>query len=173
MTRFCKRLTPWLAGASLSIATMAAANQQPAVVVNDDDITIRGCVGRVQPGSVTTAPLLVWTRGDIMLGNASALGTGRLTERVFYWLDDDEDLSKHIGQMIEVKGDLGDIEKGEVDIERDGDFTKIELKLDGKTEKARVPTAWLGVPRGEAEFDIVTRKIDVDEVTVIGACPIR
>jgi hypothetical protein len=89
---------------------------------------------------------------------------------VFYWLEDDEDLSKHVGQMIEVGGDLGDFEKGEVDIEKDGDFTEIELKLDGKTEKARVPSAWLGAPRGEGEFDIVARKIDVDKVTVLGTC---
>jgi hypothetical protein len=172
MTRFSKQLTMWVAGASLSVATVAAAGQQPAVAVRGDDITIRGCVSRVQPGSVGLAPMLVWTRGDIMLGNASALNAA-LTERVFYWLDDDEDLAKHIGQTIEVKGDLGDFEKGEVEIDRDGEFTNIELKLDGKKEKARVPTAWLAVPRGEGEFDIVARKVDVDKVSVIGACGAR
>jgi hypothetical protein len=168
-TLFSKRLMAVVAGASLSMVTLAAAGQQPTVVVNDDDITLRGCVGRVQPGSVPAAPMLVWTRGDIMLSNASVLG-GLSSGRVFYWLEDDEDLSKHVGQMIEVEGDLGDFEKGEVDIEKDGDFTEIELKLDGKTEKARVPSAWLGAPRGEGEFDIVARKIDVDKVTVLGAC---
>jgi hypothetical protein len=170
---FSKRLTPWLAGASLSVARLAGAGQQPTVVVQDDDITIRGCVGRVQPGSVSTTQMLVWTRGDIMLSNASAIRSGQLAERVFYWLDDDEDLSKHVGQMIEVEGDLGDFEKGEVDIEKDGDFTEIELKLAGETEKARVPTKWLSEPRGEGEFDIVARKIDVDDVRVLGACPTR
>ena len=170
---FYRRLTPWLAGAALSVATVATAAQQPTVVVHDDDITIRGCVGRVQPGSIGNAPALVWTRGDIMLSGASALNAGQLTDRVFYWLDDDEDLSKHVGQMVEVKGDLGDFKKGEVEIDRDGDFTKIELKLGGKTEKARVPTAWLGVPQSEGDFDIVSRKIDVDKVKVLGACPAR
>ena len=170
---FSRQLTPWLAGASLSIATLAGAGQQPTVVVQDDDITIRGCVGRVQPGSVAATPMLVWTRGDIMLSNASAIRAGQLTERVFYWLDDDEDLSKYVGQMIEVEGDLGDFQKGEVDIERDGDFTEIELTLGGETEKARVPTKWLEAPRSEGEFDIVARKIDVDDVRVLGACPTR
>ena len=170
---FSKRLTPWLAGASLSIATLAAAGQQPAVAVRGDDITIRGCVGRAQPGTATNAPMLVWTRGDIMLSNASAIGAAQSTGRVFYWLEDDEDLSKHVGQMIEVEGDLGDFQKGEVDIDRDGDFTKIELKLGGKTEKARVPTTWLGAPQGEGDFDIVARKIDVDDVKVLGTCPTR
>jgi hypothetical protein len=174
MTRtWSRKLTTSLAAASLSLATLAAAGQQPSVVVNDNDITIRGCVGRMSPGGPTDERMLVWTRGDIMLSNPSALRSGQLAERVFYWLDDDEDLSKHIGQMIEVKGDLGDFKKGEVDIERDGNFTKIELKLDGKTERARVPTAWLGTSRGEGEFDIVSRKIDVDSVKILGACPAR
>jgi hypothetical protein len=172
-TPFFRPLMPWLAGAFWSVATLAGAGQQPAVVVHGDDITIRGCVDRVQPGSLSAEPMLVWTRGDIMLSNAKSLLTGASTERVFYWLDDDDDLGKHIGQMIEVKGDLGEFEKGEVEIDKDGDFTKIELKLGGKTEKARVPTAWLGGARGEAEFDIVARKIDVDEVKVVGPCPVR
>jgi hypothetical protein len=47
---------------------------------------------------------------------------------------------------------------------------QIEMKLDGKTEKARVPTAWFGAPRGEGEFEIITRRIDVDSVKVLGAC---
>ena len=173
MAEFSKRLALWVAGGSLSLATVAAAGQQTAVAVRGDDITIRGCVSRAQPGSVGTAPMLVWSRGDIMLGNAAALNAAQLTDRVFYWLDDDEDLAKHIGQNIEIKGDLGDFEKGEVEIDRDGEFTNIELKLDGKKEKARVPTAWLTVPRGEGEFDIIARKVDVDKINVIGACGSR
>ena len=169
---FSRRLTPWFAAASLSVTTLAAAGQQ-SVVVDDDEITIRGCVGQATPGSRADDRMLVWTRGDIMLSNPSALRSGQLAERVFYWLDDDEDLSKHVGQMIEVKGDLGDFEKGEVEFDKDGDFTKIELKLDGETERARVPTAWLGPTRSEGEVDIVARKIDVDSVKVLGACPVR
>ena len=169
--RLSGRLTPWFAAASLSIATLAAA-QQPTVVVDDDEITMRGCVGPVSAGPADQR-MLVWTRGDIMLTNPSALRSGQLAERVFYWLDDDEDLSKHVGQLIEVKGDLGDFEKGEIEFDKDGDFTKIELKLDGKTERARVPTAWLGASRSEGEVNIVGRKIDVDSVKVLGACPVR
>ena len=170
---FSRGLTTWLAAASLSMTTLVAAGQQPTVVVDDDDITIRGCVGPVSPGGPADERMLVWTKGDIMLRNPSALRSGQLAERVFYWLEDDEDLSKHIGQMVEVKGDLGDFEKGEIEFDKDGDFTKIELKLDGDTEKARVPTAWLGAHRGEGQIDIVARKIDVDDIKVLGACPVR
>lgn len=170
-TRFRSMVTSSLMGLTLSIAAVVSA-QQPTVVVDDDDITIQGCVGRVSPGSLPAQPLLVWTRGDIMLSSARSMSgpSGTLPERVFYWLDDDEDLSKHVGRMIEVKGELGEFEKGEIEIERDGEFTNIEMKLGGKTEKARVPTAWFGAPRSEGEFEIATRKIDVESVNILGAC---
>jgi len=76
---------------------------------------------------------------------------------------------------VEIKGDLKEIKKGEIEIERDGAFTKIEMKLDGEKETARVPTSWLGVPVGnkEQEFEIVGRRVDVDDVEVLGACTIR
>ena len=158
--------------AALSVATAAATTAQQTVVTGDGDITIRGCVGRVAPGGSQTQQMLVWTRGDIMLSNAASVGAvtpTSVTERVFYWLDDDDDLSKYVGQMVEVKGELGDFKKGELTIKHDGEFTNIELDLAGKKDKARVPTSWLG-PRNEGEFDIASRKIDVDKVSVIGSC---
>jgi hypothetical protein len=160
----------------------AVGAQQPAVTVNDDDITIRGCVREVDLQTGTPS-LLVWSRSDLMLVGAEAassdapnpIGTAGFAGRVFYWLDDDEDLAKHVGQRIEVKGDLEDIEKGEIEIEQDGAFTKIEMKLDGEEETARVPTSWLGVPVGDKEqrFEIVARRVDVDNVKVLGACTVR
>jgi hypothetical protein len=159
-------------GLALMIATAGAAAQEPSVRVKGDDITIRGCVGRATPGAGLTQPTLVWTRSDIMLSNAmsvQASGTTALTDRVFYWLDDEDDLAKYIGQQVEIKGDLGDFKKGEIELKRDGAFTDIEMKLGGKTEKARVPTAWLG-SRSDEDIEIVSRKVDVDEVKRLGAC---
>jgi len=102
----------------------------------------------------------------------SPVGTSGIAGRVFYWLEDDEDLSTHVGQLVEIEGDLEDFEIGEVEIEQDGDFTEIELNLEGKKEKARVPTSWLrgiGSERDQ-EFEIATRRIDVDDIRVLGAC---
>jgi hypothetical protein len=160
------------AALSFSLGTAAFA-QQPSVSVRGDDITIRGCVGRATPGAGLAQPSLVWTRSDIMLSNAMSVGgaaPSSLADRVFYWLDDEDDLAKHVGQQVEIKGDLGDFKKGEIEMKRDGEFTNIELKLGGKTEKARVPTAWLGTSAREREVDIISRKVDVDKVKVIGAC---
>ena len=163
----------------LAIAPVRA--QQPAVTIDDDDITIRGCIRQASTQLAAAPPMLVWSRSDIMLAAASAVdlpkavGTSGIAGRVFYWLDEDEDdLSKHVGQMVEIKGDLEEFEKGEIEITRDGDFTEIELDLDGKEEKARVPTVWLG-PGGsnqnyDVQLDIVARKIDVENVRVLGPC---
>jgi hypothetical protein len=169
-----------LAMATAFAATLGA--QQPAVTVDKDDITIRGCVREVDLRT-TNPSLLVWSRSDLMLVGAEAassdapnpIGTAGFAGRVFYWLDDDEDLAKHVGQQIEIKGDLKDIEKGEIEIDQDGAFTKIEIKLDGKKETARVPTSWLGVPADDKEqkFEIVARRVDVDDVKVLGACTVR
>ena len=160
-----------------TIAVASSAAQQPIVTIDDDEITIRGCVWNADVRNAIPTNMLVWSRGDIMLAGVTSLGsnpigTAGLVGRVFYWLEDDDDLAKHVGQMVEVKGDLEDFETGEVEIDREDDFTEIKLDLDGKKEKARVPTAWLrgtGVDRDQ-EFEIAARRIDVDEVRVLGAC---
>lgn len=121
--------------------------------------------------------LLIWSRGDIMLAGAAALNspsaaTPGLVQRVFYWLDDDDDLSKHAGQRVELKGELEDFEEGEIEIEKDGDFAEIRLELDGDEEEARVPISWLGPGAADADatLEFVARRIDVDEVRGLGAC---
>lgn len=167
------RTTLTTVGLSLALGAVAAFAQQPSISVRGDDITIRGCVGRVSPGAGLTQPTLVWTRSDIMLSNAMSVQAGAqsaLADRVFYWLEDEDDLTKYIGQQVEIKGDLGDFKKGEIELKRDGDFTDIEMKLDGRKEKARVPTAWLNTRTDEGDVTIVSRKIDVDKVKALGAC---
>ena len=163
---------------AVTIAGASSAAQQPIVTVNDDDITIRGCVRNTDIRNGIPTNMLVWSRGDIMLAAATSLGshpvgTAGVAGRVFYWLEDEDDLTRHVGQMVEVKGDLKDFETGEVEIEREDEFfTEIKLDLDGKKEKARVPTAWLrgtGADRDQ-KFEIAARRVDVDEVRVLGAC---
>jgi hypothetical protein len=123
--------------------------------------------------------MLVWTRSDIMLIGATAVGGSTaapaaeagIADRVFYWIENDEDISKHVGQMVEIEGKLRDFEKGEIEVKRDGALTEIKLDLGGKEDTLRLPTSWLGPTTPEdQEFDIVTRKIQPEDVDVIGAC---
>ena len=61
-----------------------------------------------------------------MLAAAEARSTAvPLRDRIFYWLDDDEDLSKHRGQRVEIQGELEDFEKGKVEVDRKDDYTKV------------------------------------------------
>lgn len=170
MTRMKTALT-----VALALGTIGLGAQPPAVTVDGDDITIRGCVTEAGTSSAAAPSVLVWSRSDIMLAAAETLGEhAAVTGRVFYWLDDEEDLSSRLGKRVEITGDLEDLEKGELEIEQDGDgYTKVKLELDGKSEEARVPTSWLGMsPRGDSDedIDIAARKIDVDDIKVLGDC---
>ena len=56
-------------------------------------------------------------------------------------------------------------------IDRDDDYIKVKLDLDGKEEEAKVPAAWVGAwGDKDQKFDIAARRIDVDKVKVLGAC---
>jgi hypothetical protein len=153
---------------SAALVTLAAATGTAA----DDDFTIRGCVTSATAPNVITPSTFVWSRSDIMLAAAEARPDAvPMTGRVFYWLDDDEDLAKYRGQRVEITGELKDIEKGKVKIDRDDGFVKVKLDLDGKEEEAKVPAAWVGAwGDKDQKFDIAVRKIDVDKVKVLGPC---
>jgi hypothetical protein len=167
--------------ASMSFAgavTAAAVQLGPTVTVDGDKITLTGCL--VPADQVTASPdALFWSKGGLMLAGAgaaaapstNAIAASGISGRVFYWLDDEDDLRDHVGKRVEIKGDLEDLEDGKVKVSRDGDFTEIELDIDGDKEEARVPTSWFGsVQPKDAEFKIAVREVDVDEVRALGAC---
>ena len=165
----------------LGIALMAGLLAWPAAVrpravgstAVDDDFVITGCLTESRAPTVVAPSTLVWTRSDIMLAAAEARPDAvPMTGRVFYWLDDDEDLGKYRGRRVEIRGELEDFEKGKVELDRHKDYTKVKLSLKGHTEEAKVPTAWLNPDAGrhDEEFQIVARRIDVKKVKVLGSC---
>lgn len=164
-------------GIALTVGLIALPGARPRAaepgVTIDDDFIISGCMTNAQAPNVIAPSTLVWTRSDIMLAAADARADAvPLTGRVFYWLDDDEDLTKYRGSRVEIKGELKDFEKGKVELDRGKDYTKVKLSLDGHTEEAKVPTAWLNdrASKHDEEFQIVARRIDVKKVKVLGSC---
>jgi hypothetical protein len=164
-----------VAAALVSTANLVVVTRLSA---NDDTITIRGCVRRSDL-SVPLAPsMLALGRNDIMITGAVAMDSPRSVTigggvvPSFYWLDDDEDLAEHVGLDVAISGDLGDFARGEIEIDQDDGITKIEMNLRGTKETARIPTHWLhgtGLDI-EREFEIVGRRLDVDDIRVIGVC---
>lgn len=181
--------------ALVAIATATAfgarhvAAAQHAVHIDGDKITMTGCVTPATAQLQMPFETLLWSRTGILTAGTGAADAvvhadaHELSKRVVYWMDDD-DFTKHTGQMVEVRGKLEDLDEGELEIDRDGDFTEIRLELGGEEQKIRVPTAWLertqaGRPSRAAnrvedvEIKIATRKVDVDDVKVLGPCPRR
>ena len=167
--------------------TATAATAQHAVHIDGDDISVRGCVAPSTAQLQMPFETLIWSRGGILTAGTAVVdkavhaGAHDLASRVLYWMDED-DLDEHVGQMVEVRGKLEGLETGELEIERDGAYTEIRLELDGDEEKIRVPTAWLTSPSvtrassdddADIDIEIATRKIDVDDVKVLGPCPVR
>lgn len=159
--------------AASSLVALAAS--QPGVSIDKDDITIHGCVVRAERYAPVDRMPLVWSRNDILValtdGGGPGRGSGDPGGRLFYWLDD-EDLSEHVGRRVEITGDLDDVEKGEIEITREDDFTTIELEFEGRQEKARVPTPWFAIGRSgdEREYQVVVQRVDVDDVRPLGIC---
>ena len=164
-------------GIALTVGLVAAAGLRGGAAGGavDDDFTIRGCVTNATAPNVVTPSTFFWSRGDIMLAAAEARPDAvPMTGRVFYWLDegDQEDLAKYAGQRVEIKGELKDLEKGKVKIDRDDGFVKVKLDLDGKDREARVPVDWVSSWKSDKDekYDIAVRRVDIDKVKVLGAC---
>jgi hypothetical protein len=89
--------------------------------------------------------------------------------RILYWLDDDDDvLDKLMGQQVEVVGEVeGDIERGEIDIERENGMIELEIKADGRKTTVKLPDVPSAVGTSgsvgdrEKELDYIVRKLDV------------
>jgi hypothetical protein len=158
------------------------ALQQAMVIAGDDNFLMRGCVRSVDLGASSPPDMLVWSGRNVMLTGLTplstsapdAVGTSGLTSRTFYWIEDD-DLFEHVGQMVEVRGDIKDFEDTDVRIRHAGGFTEIELDIDDRTERVRLPTSWLRRPGADRDvsLDVIARRIDVDEVFPLASCSFR
>ena len=163
-------------GIALTVGLVAAGlHGSAARAAVDDDFTITGCVTSATAPNVVTPSTFFWSSGDIMLAAAEARPDAvPMTGRVFYYLDDhdQEHLSKYAGQRVEIKGDLKELEKGKVKIDRDKDVVKVKLDLDGKDREARVPADWVSGWKSDKDekYDIAVRRVDIDKVKVLGTC---
>jgi hypothetical protein len=176
------RLVPIVALIS-SVASPAIAQQGPAGD-RDDQIVITGCVVRADQKLSGPRTFLVWSKGDVYLDSTitdikpaerapGAVGTSGNTNRIFYWIDDEDDLMKHAGKRVEVVGELSDeLDEGKINVERKGALIEVEFEWEGKDVTARVPTQWLTpeTPARDVEFDVAVRRVDVEKVNVLGSC---
>lgn len=169
------------------LASLGAADAQAPAGDKDDQFVVTGCVTRA--ADVRTASPhgpFVWSRGDLYLSSPTLklkpsetgrpVGTAGTELLTFYWIEDEDDFAKYAGQQVEVVGELSNqLQKGEVEIERHDNVIEVEFDVNGREATAHIPTPWLGPAAGdkEFEFDVVVRTVDVEKVTVMGACASR
>ncbi|OFW11358.1 MAG: hypothetical protein A3H96_18915 [Acidobacteria bacterium RIFCSPLOWO2_02_FULL_67_36] len=128
-------------GAALALVISAAVSAQQAPTVSafgdDKDITLTGCVVKGDGGyvlaNVTEPPNFgVMAQPAGTSGSVAATASAAIAARTLYWLHDDKDLDEHAGQRVEVTGKFtGDVDKGEIAVEREGGLVEIEFKAEG------------------------------------------
>src|SRR5207244_1854275 len=101
------------------------------------------------------------------------VGTSGSGGTIFYWLDEDRDLEKHVGHQVDIQGELkGDVKPGEIKIDRKARWTEIQIQSEGRSLKADVPEGLFVVgPRDTSDngrVDVLVRRVDTKHVRMVG-----
>ena len=92
---------------------------------------------------------------------ATAVGQGK---RMLYWLDDDDDeVKKLMGQLVEVTGDVeGEVKRAEIEIERENGMIELDIKSGGRKATVKLPEGAVAVGSArEVELEYDVRKLEV------------
>ena len=140
-----------------------------------DPVVLTGCVIRADGGD---GYLLINTPREPAMASVeprakapTTVGTTEVFTNIFYWLNKDDDLTPHIGHLVEVDGDVkGDLREGQIKIDRKDQWTEIEVESDGREMKARVPNASIiAAPDADRKMAVMVRRVDVNKVRMIDA----
>ena len=173
---------PHIALAGLFACTMMIprldAGSPTAFLVDDGHVKLTGCLVKGERGdhgylitNLPSEPSSTSSAGvNVVPG---AVGTTGAHSTIFYWLDDDDDLERHVGHRVEIEGRVkGDLKPGEIKLERKDNWTEVTVKSDGRSMKATVPNASL-FPASTQDKDrkvtALVRRVDVDHVRMVAA----
>jgi len=136
-------------------AQQAAVGTTPMPTGDDKEVAITGCVIKGDDGyvlssigeavTVQTSRTTVGTTGTTTTTTTTTTPARPVIpapdQRVIYWLDDDDNLiQEHAGQRVEVIGKIeGDIDRGEIEIERENDMIELEIKAKGEKITVKLP----------------------------------
>jgi hypothetical protein len=147
--------------------------------VDDNQVKLTGCLVKGERGdhgylitNLPSEPASTSSAGvNVVPG---AVGTTGAYSTIFYWLDGDDDLERHVGHRVEIEGRVkGDLKPGEIKLERRDNWTEVTVKSDGRSMKATVPNASLfpASTRDDSNRKIsaLVRKVDVDHVRMVAA----
>lgn len=170
-----------ITGLAMTVAAVVVSGAnaiQASAQTEDQKVTLVGCAVKgtgdgdgfllansVEQTTLTTVAPAVGGGATVSSTTATQMGAAR----ILYWLDDDDDATASLmGQLIEVTGEIeGDVELGEIEIERENGMIELEINADGRkanVKLADVPSA-VGtagsVGDREKELTYLVRKLDV------------
>lgn len=186
-------LVLWLGGTVA--AQQAAVGTTPVPTGDDKEVMITGCVIKGEDGyvlsmvgeavTVQTSRTTVGTSGTTTTTTTTTTPATPVVppagQRYIYWLDDDDDLlEKHAGQRVEVRGEIeGDIERGEIEIERENNMIELEIRAKGEKITVKLPDTPAANNTAVGTSGMVTdepqdipfkvRKFDVESVKAIAS----
>jgi hypothetical protein len=137
-------------------AQQAAVGTTPVPTGDGKEVAITGCVVKGDNGyvlsSVGEAVTVQTSRTTVGTSGTTTTTTTTTTtpsaavippsdQRYIYWLDDDDDLlEQHAGQRVEVTGKIeGDIDRGEIEVERENNMIELEIKAKGEKITVKLP----------------------------------
>lgn len=169
-------------GVSASLTAQQPASGHPAH--EDQRVTLTGCVVKADDGYVLTnavqLPATAGTAGAVEPPVTQPARSAPPVGRVFYWLEEDDDLEGRAGHRVEISGEIDDIDPGTISVEREEGMIELEFKVDGdKKVTVKLPdTPAAGAPVGtsgivatdrERDYDVKVKKIDVKSVRMIAS----
>ena len=164
--------------AAIVLTALAIGSRPARVTAAEEKVTLTGCAvkgngdgdGFLLANSVEQTTRTTTTPTPAGSTVSSTTTTNEMKPaRILYWLDDDDhEVAKLMGQLIEVTGEVeGDVKRGEIEVERENGMIELEIKADGRkanVKLADVPSA-IGtagaVKDHETELPYVVRKLDV------------
>jgi hypothetical protein len=161
---------------TLGMSSLAATTTAARTAA--EDITLTGCLVRGEgdgAGYLLSNPPgePAWQRAEDKRIEPNSVGTSGGFESIFYWLDGDDELRKHVGHAVQITGELeGDLDDGQIEIDRKKDWTEMTVKAGGRTMKAQVPHASASTAPGRDGDDrmtVLVRRVDVERVEMLGA----
>jgi hypothetical protein len=160
----------------LAVFASAFATDSAGAAFDDKSIKLTGCLVRGEGDG--KGYLLINTPFEPSLQSSrdahvtpGSVGTVGDFANMFYWLDGDRNLQRHIGHRVEIEGHAkGDVKDGDMKVDRKDNWTEMTVKADGRTMKARVPNASIvGSGHDDHDLKVLVRKIDVGQVKMLGA----
>ena len=169
----------------VAAALVAGATSRPVTAASADDnkVTITGCAvrgdgdgdGFLLANTVERTTRTTTTSGPSGTTVDSTTATAMKPSRVIYWLDDDDDVVEpHLGKQVEIVGEVeGDVDAGEIDIEREDGQVELEIDADGRKATVKLPEVPSAVGTAgsvdddEKELNYLVRKLDVKSARVV------